>query len=145
MVVSRGRSPTIPPPRIGVHNRKATPPPPPAAAPQPAADFIPYIRTDEVLNQEPVDAADGPPALRRSGRTHPPPDAQFSSQLRAKTSSVYGNVSSEASPLVPAAPPAAHNGERAPFPDLPPNSRQQEILRGLAQLRQVSKDKKEKS
>lgn len=147
--MSRGRSPTVKASRIKVHNRKAAPsattsPPAAAAAPRPAADFVPYVRTDEVLNQDPVDAADDLPTLRHSGRSHAPLDTQhFFLELRSKVRrSQFCLVSTAASPFGSAAPPAAAHKGCLLFPDLPPNSnkqRQQEILRGLAQLRQVSK------
>ncbi|XP_075881307.1 coiled-coil domain-containing protein 66 isoform X2 [Nelusetta ayraudi] len=109
----RGRSPPVPTLRNGVHSLQAasSAPTPPPAAPQLAVDFIPYIRTDEVLNQDPVDPADDPPALKHT----------------------------EASPLSSAAPPVAPHRDRLLRPEPPANShtqRQQEILRGLAQLRQ---------
>lgn len=76
MVASRGRSPPVPTLRNRVHSLQAasSAPTPPPAAPQLAVDFIPYIRTDEVLNQDPVDPADDPPALKHTGQTHAAPD-----------------------------------------------------------------------
>ncbi|XP_031705609.1 coiled-coil domain-containing protein 66 [Anarrhichthys ocellatus] len=90
----RGRSPQRAP-------SSSTPPPPPP-------EFIPYVRTDEVFNMDPLEPADTPPT-----RTHTPPQ-------------------SSASP--PAAP--SHRLLHSELLRNTQTHRQQEILRGLAQLRQ---------
>ncbi|XP_036957703.1 coiled-coil domain-containing protein 66 isoform X3 [Acanthopagrus latus] len=102
----RGRSPPVPAVRHRVQSQQAptsststTPPPPP-----PVLEFIPYVRTDEVFNLDPLESADTPPPHIR---TAAPPDP------------------SHRDPLL--------------HPELLRNKhtpRQQEILRGLAQLRQ---------
>ncbi|KAA8593272.1 hypothetical protein FQN60_009388, partial [Etheostoma spectabile] len=71
----------------------------------PGLEFIPYIRTDEVFNLDPLDPADTPPPHTHT--EHPPPRA--------------------ASPHRLLHPDRLHNTH---------THRQQEILRGLAQLRQ---------
>lgn len=74
MVASRGRSPPVPALRHRVHSLQAPPTaptqPPPPPAPQLPVDFIPYIRTDEVLNQDPLDPADVPPPLKHTSQSH---------------------------------------------------------------------------
>lgn len=68
IVSSRGRSPPVPAVRNRFQSLQAPPsastPPPP---PPPVVDFIPYIRTDEVLNQDPLEPADGPPRHTHTG------------------------------------------------------------------------------
>ncbi|XP_054473201.1 LOW QUALITY PROTEIN: coiled-coil domain-containing protein 66 [Anoplopoma fimbria] len=102
----RGRSP--PDPTVGhrVQGQQAPPPPPP--------EFIPYVRTDEVFNMDPLEPADPPPP--HTGQTH---------------------THTEAPPQSSASPPAPSH--RLLHSELLRNTqthRQQEILRGLAQLRQ---------
>ncbi|XP_042365939.1 coiled-coil domain-containing protein 66 isoform X3 [Plectropomus leopardus] len=97
------------PPVPAVRNRIQGQQPPPASTsppPPPVLEFIPYVRTDEVFSLDPLEPADTPPP-----RTH--------------------------TEAPPASPPAASH--RLLQPELLRNTqtqRQQEILRGLAQLRQ---------
>ncbi|XP_044066447.1 coiled-coil domain-containing protein 66 isoform X3 [Siniperca chuatsi] len=105
----RGRSPLV---RHRVQSQQvppssSTPPPPPP----PVLEFIPYVRTDEVFNLDPLEPADTPPP-----HTH-----------------------TEAPPQSSASPPAPSHRDPLLHPELLRNThthRQQEILRGLAQLRQ---------
>ncbi|XP_059185043.1 coiled-coil domain-containing protein 66 [Centropristis striata] len=105
----RRRSPPVPTLRHRAQSQQAsssTPPPP--APPPPVLDFIPYVRTDDVFNLDPLEPANTPPP-----HTHTAP------------------------PQSSASPPAPSH--RLLHPELLRNSqtsRQQEILRGLAQLRQ---------
>ncbi|XP_030275119.1 coiled-coil domain-containing protein 66 isoform X2 [Sparus aurata] len=100
----RGRSPPVPAVRHRGQSQQAptsssTSPPPP-----PVLEFVPYVRTDEVFNLDPLESADTPPPHIH---TAAPPDP------------------SHRDPLL--------------HPELLRNKhtpRQQEILRGLAQLRQ---------
>ncbi|XP_051803978.1 coiled-coil domain-containing protein 66 isoform X2 [Acanthochromis polyacanthus] len=88
----RGRSPPVP----AFRHRVQTPPP--------VLEFVPYVRTDEVFNMDPLEPADTPPPQAHTG-----------------------------------APPAAPHRDPLLHPELLRTShthRQQEILRGLAQLRQ---------
>ncbi|XP_008299505.1 LOW QUALITY PROTEIN: coiled-coil domain-containing protein 66 [Stegastes partitus] len=90
MNTERGRSPPVPTVRHRVPSRQASTPPP-------VLEFVPYVRTDEVFNMDPLEPADTPP------------------------------------------PPAHTAAPAPPQRDLllhPHTHRQQEILRGLAQLRQ---------
>ncbi|KAK5933457.1 hypothetical protein CgunFtcFv8_013937 [Champsocephalus gunnari] len=98
----RGRSPPLPAVRLRVQGQ----PVPPSSSSPPPLEFIPYVRTDEVFNLDPLEPADTPPP-----QTH-----------------------TEA-PSISASPPS----HRLLHPELLRNThthRQQEILRGLAQLRQ---------
>ncbi|XP_017160264.1 coiled-coil domain-containing protein 66 isoform X2 [Poecilia reticulata] len=77
----------------------------------PALEFVPYLRTAEVFSLDPLEPADTPPP-----RTHPgpPPPPEASSP-----------------------PPGSSHRDPLLHPEMLPGSqRQQEILRGLAQLRQ---------
>ncbi|MEQ2303902.1 hypothetical protein AMECASPLE_021494 [Ameca splendens] len=95
----RGRSSPVPAIRPRVQSQQASNSPPPAL------EFIPYLRTAEVFNLDPLEPADTLPPGTHSG---PPPP-----------------VSSHRDPLL--------------HPEMLRSSqRQQEILRGLAQLRQVT-------
>ncbi|XP_014827940.1 PREDICTED: coiled-coil domain-containing protein 66 [Poecilia mexicana] len=80
------------------------------SSPPPALEFIPYLRTAEVFSLDPLEPADTPPP-----RTHPgPPPAEASSP-----------------------PPGSSRRDPLLHPEMLLGSqRQQEILRGLAQLRQ---------
>ncbi|KAF7207743.1 coiled-coil domain containing 66 [Nothobranchius furzeri] len=83
----------------------------------PVLEFIPYIRTDEVFHLDPLETADTPPPQAHSGA---PPECS-------------------------ASPPAPSHGDPQLCPELLCNThthRQQEILRGLAQLRQGLLQKK---
>ncbi|KAG8007531.1 Coiled-coil domain-containing protein 66 [Nibea albiflora] len=109
----RGCSPPVPAVRHRVQGQQApsssTPPPPPAHPP--GLEFIPYVRTDEVFNLDPLEPADTPPP-----RTH-----------------------TDVPPQSSASPPAPSHRDPLLHPELLRNThthRQQEILRGLAQLRQ---------
>ncbi|XP_033939286.1 coiled-coil domain-containing protein 66 isoform X1 [Pseudochaenichthys georgianus] len=98
----RGRSPPLPAVRLRVQVQ----PVPPSSSSPPPLEFIPYVRTDEVFNLDPLEPADTPPP-----QTH-----------------------TEA-PSISESPPS----HRFLHPELLRNThthRQQEILRGLAQLRQ---------
>ncbi|XP_073323519.1 coiled-coil domain-containing protein 66 isoform X2 [Pagrus major] len=98
----RGRSPPVPAVRHRVQSQQA--PPSSTSPPPPILEFIPYVRTDEVFNLDPLEPADTPPPHIH---TAAPPDP------------------SHRDPLL--------------HPELLRNKhtpRQQEILRGLAQLRQ---------
>lgn len=55
-VSSRGRSPPVPAVRHRVQGQQASP-----SLPPPVLDFIPYVRTDEVFNLDPLEPADTPP------------------------------------------------------------------------------------
>uniref|UniRef100_UPI0037E924B9 coiled-coil domain-containing protein 66 isoform X2 n=1 Tax=Semicossyphus pulcher TaxID=241346 RepID=UPI0037E924B9 len=108
----RGRSPPVPAVRHRVQSQQvpssSTPPHP---HPPPVLEFIPYVRTDEVFNLDPLAPADTPPP-----HTH-----------------------TEAPPQSSASPPAPPHRDTLLHPELRLNThthRQQEILRGLAQLRQ---------
>nr|XP_046240865.1 coiled-coil domain-containing protein 66 isoform X2 [Scatophagus argus] len=106
----RGRSPPIPAVRHRVQGQQALPSSTPPPPPPPVLEFIPYIRTDEVFNLDPLEPADTPPP-------HP----------------------HTAPPQSSAAPPAPSHRDPLLHPELLRNAhthRQQEILRGLAQLRQ---------
>ncbi|XP_027859845.1 coiled-coil domain-containing protein 66 isoform X1 [Xiphophorus couchianus] len=81
-----------------------------SGSPPPALEFIPYLRTAEVFSLDPLEPADTPPPRTHPGS--PPPEASAPSP-----------GSSHQDPLL--------------HPEILPGSqRQQEILRGLAQLRQ---------
>ncbi|KAL3058107.1 hypothetical protein OYC64_010312 [Pagothenia borchgrevinki] len=98
-----GALPPLPAVRLRVQGQPA---PPSSSSPPPPLEFIPYVRTDEVFNLDPLEPADTPPP-----QTH-----------------------TEAPPI--SASPPSH---RLLHPELLRNThthRQQEILRGLAQLRQ---------
>ncbi|XP_067360990.1 coiled-coil domain-containing protein 66 isoform X3 [Channa argus] len=102
ITIKRGRSPPIPAVRHKVQSQHASSPSPPVL------EFIPYVRTEEAFNLDPLEHADTP-----HPDTGPP---QSSASLPA---------SSHRDPLL--------------HPELlcnTPSHRQQEILRGLAQLRQ---------
>ncbi|XP_040889092.1 coiled-coil domain-containing protein 66 isoform X2 [Toxotes jaculatrix] len=102
----RGRSPPIPAVRHRVQCQQAS-----TSLPPLALEFIPYVRTDEVFNLDPLEPADTPP-----------PDAH-----------------TEAPPQRSASPPAPSHRDPLLHPELLRKThthRQQEILRGLAQLRQ---------
>ncbi|KAM4741658.1 coiled-coil domain-containing protein 66 isoform 2-T2 [Anableps anableps] len=80
-----------------------------SSSPPPALEFIPYLRTAEVFSLDPQEPADTPPPRTHAGS---PPETSASPP-----------VSSHRDPLL--------------HPEMLRNSqRQQEILRGLAQLRQ---------
>ncbi|XP_053172140.1 coiled-coil domain-containing protein 66 isoform X2 [Scomber japonicus] len=99
----RGRSPPVPAVRHTVQSQQASTSPPPL-------EFVPYVRTDEVFNLNPLEPADTPPP-------HIPTVA----------------------PQRSASPPPPSHRDPLLHPELLRNShthRQQEILRGLAQLRQ---------
>ncbi|XP_067442486.1 coiled-coil domain-containing protein 66 isoform X2 [Thunnus thynnus] len=101
--IERGRSPPVPAVRHSVQSQQAS------TSPPPPLEFIPYVRTDEVFNLDPLEPADTPPP-------HSPTAPQSS-----------------------ASPPAPSHRDPLLHPELLRNShthRQQEILRGLAQLRQ---------
>ncbi|XP_051933015.1 coiled-coil domain-containing protein 66 isoform X3 [Hippocampus zosterae] len=88
--------------RISVSAKRGRSPP----ITQPSLQYIPYIRTDDVVHQDPIETADAPPPhAHTASRSTLPPDIPSSS--------------SPAEILV-----------------LRGTQRQQEILRGLAQLRQ---------
>ncbi|KAM7401640.1 hypothetical protein PAMP_016937 [Pampus punctatissimus] len=106
--IEKGRSLITPAARHSVQSQQASTSPPPP--PPPPLEFIPYVRTDEVFNLDPLEPADTPPPY-----TH-----------------------TEA-PQSSASPPAPSHRDPLLHPELLRNShthRQQEILRGLAQLRQ---------
>ncbi|XP_034535644.1 coiled-coil domain-containing protein 66 [Notolabrus celidotus] len=113
----RGRSPPVPAVRHRIKGQNAPPPSTPLHPPSPPAlDFIPYLRTDEVFNMDPLEPADTPPP-----RTH-----------------TEAPLQSSASPPTPP-PPLHHHQDPLLHPELRRTTqtlRQQEILRGLAQLRQ---------
>ncbi|XP_070758605.1 coiled-coil domain-containing protein 66 [Enoplosus armatus] len=103
----RGRSPPVPAVRHRVQNQQA----PSSSTPPPVLEFIPYVRTDEVFNLDPLEPADTP-----TPHSH-----------------------TEAPPQSSASPPAPSHRDPLLHPELRRNAhthRQQEILRGLAQLRQ---------
>ncbi|XP_023149850.2 coiled-coil domain-containing protein 66 isoform X3 [Amphiprion ocellaris] len=103
----RGRSPPVPAVRHRVQSLQASTPPPPVL------EFVPYVRTDEVFNMDPLEPAGTPPPQAHTGA---PPARQSA-----------------------ASPPAAPHRDPLLHPELlrPSHTqRQQEILRGLAQLRQ---------
>ncbi|KAM7006483.1 LOW QUALITY PROTEIN: coiled-coil domain-containing protein 66 [Tautogolabrus adspersus] len=88
-------------------------PSPPPLYP-PVLEYIPYVRTDEVFNLDPLEPADTPPPHTH---TEAPPQTSTS----------------------PPAPPAPPHRDALLHPELRHTTqthRQQEILRGLAQLRQ---------
>ncbi|XP_051271659.1 coiled-coil domain-containing protein 66 isoform X2 [Dicentrarchus labrax] len=107
----RGRSPPVPAVRHRVQSQQAPPSSTPPPPPPPVLEFIPYLRTDEVFKLDPLEPADTPPP-----HTH-----------------------TEAPPQSSGSPPAPSHRDRLLHPELLRNThthRQQEILRGLAQLRQ---------
>ncbi|XP_072237603.1 coiled-coil domain-containing protein 66 isoform X2 [Leuresthes tenuis] len=96
----RGRSPPVPAVKHRVQSQQASTTPP-------VLEFVPYVRTDEVFNLDPLEPANTPPPQTQSGA---PPQS---------------SAPSHRDPLL--------------HPELLRNAqtqRQQEILRGLAQLRQ---------
>lgn len=100
----RGRSPPVPAVRQRVQSQQESTPS------VPVLEFIPYVRTDEVFNLDPLEPADTPPPHTQTA------PAQSS-----------------------AAPPAPSYRDPLLHPELfcsTRTHRQQEILRGLAQLRQ---------
>ncbi|XP_026204212.1 coiled-coil domain-containing protein 66 isoform X3 [Anabas testudineus] len=100
----RGRSPPVPAVRHRVQSRQASSPSPSVL------EFIPYVRTDEVFNLDPLEPADTP---LPDTYTDPPKSS--------------------------ASVPAPSHRDALLHPELLRNThthRQQEILRGLAQLRQ---------
>ncbi|XP_056243627.1 coiled-coil domain-containing protein 66 isoform X1 [Seriola aureovittata] len=102
----RGRSPPVPAVRLRVQTQQASGPLPP-----PALEYIPYVRTDEVFNLDPLESADTPPP---HSHTEAPPQTSVS-------------------------PPSPSRQDPLLHPELLHKThthRQQEILRGLAQLRQ---------
>ncbi|XP_034387810.1 coiled-coil domain-containing protein 66 isoform X2 [Cyclopterus lumpus] len=102
----RGRSPPDPTARQRVQSQQAassSAPPPPPLLP---LEFIPYVRSDEVFNMDPLEPADTPPP-----HTHTAP------------------------PQSSASPPSHRLLHSEPLRNAQ-TQRQQEILRGLAQLRQ---------
>ncbi|XP_076600222.1 coiled-coil domain-containing protein 66 isoform X2 [Chaetodon auriga] len=104
----QGRSPPVPAVRLRVHSQLA---PPSSTPPPPVLEFIPYVRTNEVFNLDPLDPADTPPP----------------------------HITHTAPPQSSAPPPAPSHRDPLLHPELLRNAhthRQQEILRGLAQLRQ---------
>ncbi|XP_047437837.1 coiled-coil domain-containing protein 66 isoform X2 [Mugil cephalus] len=105
----RGRSPPIPAARHRSQGQLASSsPPPPPPPPPPVLEFVPYVRTDEVFSLDPLEPADTPPPLTHSAP--PPPHGHHH-----------------------------HHHHHLLHPELLRNKqtlRQQEILRGLAQLRQ---------
>ncbi|XP_043977818.1 coiled-coil domain-containing protein 66 isoform X2 [Gambusia affinis] len=81
-----------------------------SGSPPPALEFVPYLRTAEVFSLDPLEPAATPPP-----RTHPGPPP----------------------PEASAPPPGSSHQDPLLHPEMLPGSqRQQEILRGLAQLRQ---------
>ncbi|XP_028285260.1 coiled-coil domain-containing protein 66 [Parambassis ranga] len=98
----RGRSPPVPAVRHMVQIQ-------PAPTPPPVLEFIPYVRTDEVFNLDPLEPADTPPLHTHSGA------------------------------LPQSSAPAPSHRDPLLHPELLRNAhthRQEQILRGLAQLRQ---------
>ncbi|XP_036007490.1 coiled-coil domain-containing protein 66-like isoform X3 [Fundulus heteroclitus] len=80
-----------------------------SSSPPPALEFIPYLRTDEVFSLDPLEPAATPPPKTHSG---PPPEGS-------------------------APPPVPSHRDPLLHPEMMRSSqRQQDILRGLAQLRQ---------
>ncbi|KAM9859277.1 coiled-coil domain-containing protein 66, partial [Aulostomus maculatus] len=106
-VVSRGQGSSAAASAGSVRSQQVSSSPPHP----PVLEFIPYVRTDEVLNLGPLEPADTPPPLTHAAALPP--------------SSV--------------SPPAPSHREHLVHPELLHNTRtprQLEILRGLAQLRQ---------
>ena len=62
--LSRGRSPPVPAVKHRVQSQQASTSPPP-----PVLEFIPYVRTDEVFNLDPLEPANTPPPQTQSGWT----------------------------------------------------------------------------
>ncbi|XP_065811290.1 coiled-coil domain-containing protein 66 isoform X3 [Labrus bergylta] len=107
----RGRSPPVPAVRHRVQGQQAPPSSPPPPLYPPVLEYIPYVRTHEVFNLDPLEPADTPPP-----HTH-----------------------TEAPPQTSTSPPAPPHRDALLRPELGRTTqthRQQEILRGLAQLRQ---------
>ncbi|KAM4587917.1 coiled-coil domain-containing protein 66 isoform 2-T2 [Odontesthes bonariensis] len=101
----RGRSPPVPAVKCRVQSQQAS------TSPPPVLEFVPYVRTNEVFNLDPLESANTPPPQTQSGA--PPQSLAF--------------------------PPAPSHRDPLLHPELLRNAqtqRQQEILRGLAQLRQ---------
>ncbi|XP_061639525.1 coiled-coil domain-containing protein 66 isoform X2 [Phyllopteryx taeniolatus] len=91
--------------------------------PQPSLQFIPYIRTDDVFHLDPTETEDTPtPHLHTGARTHTHSQAVLTAILPSSSAPPPDASSSSSSP--------------ADLLILRSTQRQQEILRGLAQLRQ---------
>ncbi|XP_074536059.1 coiled-coil domain-containing protein 66 isoform X2 [Halichoeres trimaculatus] len=112
----RGRSPPVPTVRHRIQSQLPTsiPPHPPHPPHPPDLEFIPYVRTDEVFNLDPLESADTPPPCTH---TEPPPQ-------------------SSAPPLPPPDRDPLLHPELHRATHTTHTLRQQEILKGLAQLRQ---------
>lgn len=66
-VANRGHSPAIPTVIHRIQNLRDSPPPPP---PTQGQEFVPYIRTWEVFNLDPLESADTAPRHIHNGQTH---------------------------------------------------------------------------
>ncbi|KAM9813861.1 coiled-coil domain-containing protein 66 [Neosynchiropus ocellatus] len=122
--IERGRTPTLPALRSGAQTSSSRPQ-------LPVLEFVPYVRTDEVFNLDPLVAADTPetrPGLLR-------PDSSGYALRNSLLSQSFKTDLFVASSEAHKAPP-----QDAPVqPEMLYNSyahQKQEILRGLAQLRQ---------
>ncbi|XP_029908238.1 coiled-coil domain-containing protein 66 isoform X2 [Myripristis murdjan] len=111
----RGRSPPIPALRHRQQRQKllgSSSPPPPPPAPPPTLELVPYFRTEEIINLEPLELV-----------STPKPDTHTDAPQRTSSSSPLPPLRS------PQRDPLLHNTRTY-------TQQQQEILRGLAQLRQ---------
>ncbi|MEQ2180130.1 hypothetical protein GOODEAATRI_032506, partial [Goodea atripinnis] len=131
---SRGRSSPVPAIRPRVQNQQASNSPPPAL------EFIPYLRTAEVFNLDPLEPADTPPPGTHSGYNTPSGCEHFSVLMwRVMSSQSELSLKKVMLPFSSSGPPPPVSSHRDPLlqPEMLRSSqRQQEILRGLAQLRQ---------
>ncbi|CAG5977842.1 unnamed protein product [Menidia menidia] len=119
----RGRSPPVPSVTHRVQSQQDSTTPAP-----PVLDFFPYVRTDEVFHLDPLEPAHTPPPPDPSVGLQESEDSE--ERTRARVAS-----SPPPPPRGPAAPPAAPPRDRLLRPERQ-TQRQQEILRGLAELRQ---------
>ncbi|XP_041639885.1 coiled-coil domain-containing protein 66 [Cheilinus undulatus] len=111
VVTDRGRSPPVPALRNRIQSQQASPSSSSSPPPHPPVlEFVPYVRTDEVFNLDPLEPADTPPP---HSNTEAPPQSS----------------ASHSAP--PHRDPLLHPELRRTH-----THRQQEILEGLAKLRQ---------
>ncbi|XP_056886612.1 coiled-coil domain-containing protein 66 isoform X2 [Takifugu flavidus] len=66
---TRSRAPAVP---VGTHRHQSRQDPPPATPPVPGVGFIPYVRTHEVFNLDPLEPDDIPPPRAQAEATPAP-------------------------------------------------------------------------
>lgn len=67
LVSIRSRSPAVP---VGTYRHQSQQDPPPVTPPLPGLGFIPYVRTHEVFNLDPLEPDDIPPPRTQAGSIH---------------------------------------------------------------------------